>query len=118
VDKDYVVKLKESKFENNLYSRWHRIHSSQSCGEEFKTFTGFRAWAIEAGFENKGEYLRRHDERLPYSPENCYWYNIGESTDAVRAKQWNDTVNRIRKAYGMRPVEELTYEERWGIENG
>jgi hypothetical protein len=48
-----------------------------------------------------------------YCPENVFWHTPGLTEDVMPtpdwADEWNKTVNRIRKHYGMPPLEGTEY---------
>jgi hypothetical protein len=66
----------------------------------------FLAWSKVSGYE-PGKSLLRKDKRKPHGPTNCYWrwsdfgYRGGLLEDQARAKSWNKTVNKFRRALGL-----------------
>lgn len=112
----YVGIMETPSARRRIYLKWWNI--KENCSIEFKDFHYFCDWAIESGYDETAN-LKRFDSRGKYSEENCYWEFPGE-TDNDKAVQksievwnktesiesWNKTVNRIRKYYGMPPVEE------------
>lgn len=72
----------------------------------FQSFVVFRRWSYENGY-GPDMLLRRVDESLPYSRDNCEWVNPDKTvTDQVTANiaQWDRMVDRIRIIYGMEPI--------------
>ncbi len=108
--KPYDPALRKTEHGSNLYQTWMRVLRNPHC-TEWGYFPTFYEWAMQNGYE-AGAWLKREDDNEPFSPQNCYWYlpNVGtthipkESLD-----RWNKTVNRIRKYYGMPPLEGTEY---------
>jgi hypothetical protein len=68
---------------------------------------------MQSGY-SQGVLLRRIDKDEPYCPENCVWRPTrGVSDNAFDEEgwiyDWNRAVNRIRKHYGMPPLEGTSY---------
>lgn len=92
----------------SLYNKWIRVHR-QPHSEEFDTYAGFYEWAMCTDYAD-GDMLKRENTRAPFSPDNCYWlpadaarvsYGIRAEAEAEMVAQWNKTVNRFRKYYGL-----------------
>ena len=92
----------------SLNSRWRNIRN-QRC-EEWEDFQAFVDWALANGFGLELQ-LKRHDNRVPYQPGNAYFLkpDVEDGTIGESIKRWNDTVNKIRKHYGLEPL---------GVDNG
>jgi hypothetical protein len=65
-------------------------------------------WATLSGYAI-GDKLMRHDDDLPYSPQNCYWKK--PSDDEITAEwalewceRWDNTVSKIRRQLGLPPL--------------
>lgn len=104
----YDPAIMKSEAGDQLYHKWLRIHRVFNCSEEFKDFMLFYSWAVDSGFE-PGLMLLRRDEEGPYSPENCYWSKYPPKKNKEHGingsiARFNETVNKIRKAYGMEPL--------------
>ena len=103
----YDREIMESEEGTRLYVHWQGKVSKNTDDPEFATFLGFYKWAMESGFAI-GAQLYRRDPKAPYSSDNCVWI-AGEKR--IRSeylefeKRWNDTVNRIRRYYGMEPFD-------------
>jgi hypothetical protein len=95
--------LKYTQFGKHLYGRWIK-YRDKPHSPEFDDFPRFYEWAIKAGYRDVGETLRRKDETLPYSPDNCYWVKANTICPDEWIEKWNETVNRIRRHYGMPPI--------------
>lgn len=106
MSKPYDPGLRKTEHGSKLYEIWKRIRKSPHC-TEWDYFPTFYEWAMEEEYE-QGAWLRRIDSNTPYGPDNCLWYIT--STDAALWKaKWNETVNVIRKYYGMPPLEDEEY---------
>ena len=103
----YDQAIKNSDIGRQLYDKWLRIHN-QECCEEFRDYMSFYYWAIGSGFESGMTILRR-DDTQPYGPDNCYWTMKAKQPYGAGTREWidswNATINRIRKAHGMEPLE-------------
>lgn len=74
----------------------------------FATFTGFRQWAMEHGYQ-PGCELRRYDSEEDFTPDNCYFrmppdprpFYGEEKEDWLR--RWNRAVNPLRIRAGLPP---------------
>lgn len=106
--RSYDPAIRQTEHGSRLYAAWVRINKFPHC-KEWECFPTFYEWAMENGYE-VGTWLNRDDNDKPYSPDNCIWYkpqSDGISPEwAEWIKRWNKTVNRIRKHYGMPPLEE------------
>ena len=110
----YDQTIKNSDLGKLLYAKWLRIHNTENCCDEFKDFIKFYDWAIGTGYQ-AGLTMLRHNKSKPYSPENCYWVeHIPKQEYGLEYKRsiekFNEAVNRIRKHYGMKPLEEANEE--------
>lgn len=98
-DQDFM-KSPEGK---SLHSRWKNIRYQR--GEEWDEFQAFVDWALANGFTMDAQ-LKRYDNRVPFNPSNSYFHEP-ENDYAITAdciKRWNDTVNKIRVHFGMKPL--------------
>ena len=101
----YDKKSKETPEWKSLYGKWRyllkRPHSA-----EFNEFLNFYQWSIANGFE-LGARLDLLCDSEPYSPDNCQWMPPADKQCINREgvpeliDLWNNTVNRIRRHYGM-----------------
>ena len=106
----YDSSLRESEHGRSIYNMWRKVRRGTHC-DEWEDFPTFYTWAMQSGFEI-GMWLRKIDKNAPYNPSNCVLYTVGECEARVHpawANEWNKTVNRIRKYYGMPPLEETKY---------
>lgn len=108
----YDPAIRKSDHGSRLYNMWKHLRRYPYC-EEWDRFPAFYNWAMQNGFII-GTRLQRIDDSQPYGPDNCEWYVPRKMTDdpAVSQKwadEWNKTVNRIRKHYGMPPLEGTEY---------
>ena len=106
----YDPALRQTEHGSKLYQTWRKAHKAPHC-EEWESFPIFLEWAIQSG-HTPGAWLRRINKNKPYEPNNCIWYmpdheNI--NVPELWAAKWNKTVNRIRKHYGMPPLEGTDY---------
>jgi hypothetical protein len=99
--------MRESEHGAKLYNAWRKIRRSPHC-EEWSCYPPFYNWAMQNGYV-MGAWLRLINETGEYSPDNCKWHIPGSKDDdpilpETWADEWNKTVNRIRKHYGMPPL--------------
>lgn len=74
--------------------------------QAFSSFVLFRKWSYQNGYGPE-TLLRRFDETLPYSRENCEWTVPGKVVNdhvAANIAQWDRMVDRVRIQYGMGPI--------------
>ena len=108
--KPYDPIIRQSEHGARLYEFWKRIRRSPCC-EEWDYYPTFYNWAMQNGY-SIGAGLQRTNKDDPYSPDNCYWKFDNECQKRCPEKWtdlWNKTVNRIRKHYGMPPLEGTNY---------
>lgn len=105
----YDPKQRETPEFQTLYNRYY----SSNCHkyrEAFATFQEFYDWAMATGFVIEAK-LARKDPSKPSTPDNLIWIipkrkQVEQFGLEVQKsiKRWNDTVNRIRANYGMKPL--------------
>lgn len=104
--RSYDPEIRKTERGSRLYATWKKMRLSPHC-EEWDDFLGFYTWAMKSDYV-LGAWLRRHDDTLMYCPENVFWHIPGSTEDVMPtlewADEWNKTVNRIRKHYGMPPL--------------
>ena len=103
----YDREMRESEHGARLYQTWKRLRRHPYV-EEWGYFPTFYIWAIENDYAI-GALLVLKDESAPYGPDNCFWHikdtELDDEPVPVRwPDEWNKTVNRIRKHYGMPPL--------------
>lgn len=102
----YDRAITESEDGQRLYAYWLQTVKKNTDSPEFQTYPGFYKWSMDAGYSADASLFRR-DAKAPYSPENCAWIG-GEKKvthrDFVFEQKWDETVNRIRRYYGMEPI--------------
>ena len=104
----YDKDLKETPEFQFLYNKWRQV-LRHPYNDAFYEFMDFYNWSMSNGFV-LGAKLTLIDTSKPYSPSNCAWMPPkervpdihGEEREAAIAK-WNETVNRFRIHYGMKP---------------
>lgn len=97
--------IMESEEGQSLYERWRSKVRDNTDSPEFATFQGFYEWAMESGF-SIGAQLHRRQADEPYNPDNCVWIAKEKrfrTRDVEFEMKWNNTVNRIRRYYGLEP---------------
>lgn len=93
-----------------LYGMWRRVRKNTDEFGLFASYPKFYTWAMDNYF-CIGRKLRRYDESLPYSPENCVFVPGSPEDRPLTADQrkmaseWNRTVNVFRKACGLKLFE-------------
>lgn len=103
----YDPEMRESEHGARLYQTWKRLRKHPYV-DEWGCYPAFYCWAIESGYVI-GARLVLKSESAPYGPDNCLWH-IKEFEDDFEPipqswpDEWNKTVNRIRKHYGMPPI--------------
>lgn len=110
VGKPYDPALRKTEHGACLYAAWKTVRKKPHY-EEWDDFTTFYEWAMQNGFE-PGAWLKREDKNRQFDPQNCFWYLPRENNDRIPQEdldKWNKTVNRIRKYYGMPPLEGTNY---------
>lgn len=110
MSKPYDPTLRQTEHGSKLYSTWRKITKSPHC-DDWSYFPAFYEWAMQNGYEI-GSWLKREDTDGPFSPQNCFWYfphEKGTNFHKEDIDKWNKTVNRIRKYYGMPPLEGTKY---------
>jgi hypothetical protein len=108
--KPKYTEITKTELGRSVHDKWCQMRKKFPCSPTFQNFINFYEWAIATGYTGE-ELLFRKDKTLPYSEDNCYW-NIPTKTNKGgnayykgQAESWNRTVNAIRKAYGMPPLE-------------
>lgn len=101
-----------------LQSIWRRIKKNVDEFCPFMEYPKFYCWAMDH-YYCLGSRLRRYDETLPYSPDNCWFMPPKEQLTYLspeqksKANQWNKTVNVLRKACGMKLFDVYDEEEKY-----
>ena len=106
----YDPKLRETEHGSKLYQCWRKIRMSEHY-EDWCYFPNFYNWAMQNGYQT-GAWLRKTDANKPFEPDNCTWYYPCEESRNIPQSwvdSWNESVNRIRKHYGMPPLEGTDY---------
>jgi hypothetical protein len=103
----YDPELRTSEHGSKLYTAWRAMRKHPHC-EEWESFLNFYTWSMQNDY-SLGARLHLLYDTKPYCPENCIWYTRHREEDdplppAEWAEVWNETVNRIRKHYGMPPL--------------
>jgi hypothetical protein len=112
--RSYDPQIRKTEHGSRLYAVWKKMRQAPHC-DEWDDFIGFYTWAMQSDYI-LGAWLRRHDDTLMYCPENVFWHTPGtEDEDATSYEEfiyeWNRTVNRIRKHYGMPPLRGTSYDD-------
>lgn len=108
--KTYDPALRQSELGQRLYYYW-KVVRQKPHPPEWDFFPNFYEWALSGGFE-PGAKLCLLNAKQPYSTDNCVWEvkNDEDAYNKARAAKWNATVNRIRKHFGMEPLEGTSYD--------
>lgn len=88
--------------DRSLKRKWYTVKNAPHV-PEWDNFESFASWCRDNDYTSKMA-LHRYDLTRPYGPRNCYLSNasaIEESRADAFIKKWNDTVNVIRKHYGL-----------------
>ena len=112
VGKPYDPEIRLTEIGSRLYQTWRKVRRNPHC-EEWNDFQTFYTWAIYDGY-SLGDWLQLIDENAPYCPDNCVWFTPNRAATPTRSTmeweyEWNVAVNRIRKHYGMPPLEGTNY---------
>lgn len=105
----YNPQIRETEQGSRIYTAWKKVRSKPFC-EEWRAFLPFYNWSIENGYK-PGARIHLIDKEGEYGPDNCVW-SVKEEEETVKEawiRKWNETVNRIRKHYGMEPLEGTDY---------
>jgi hypothetical protein len=107
----YDPEMRVSELGSRLYQTWRRMRKHPHVGE-WDYYPTFYHWSIESGY-SLGTRLCQVDESVPFGPDNCLWHiqEQSESSDKEWVYEWNRAVNRIRKHYGMPPLEGTNYDD-------
>ena len=100
----YDPALRQTEHGTKLYNAWRHMRRYPHC-EEWNHFPTFYEWAMQNGYK-LGAWLSKIDDDKPFEEKNCVWYFL---SDEKRVADWNRAVNRIRKHYGMPPLEGTKY---------
>jgi len=106
----YDPMIRKTPVGKHLYYHWKMMRKKPHT-QEWDLFPNFYEWAVNRGC-NPDARLLLIDTTLPYSPDNCEWKTKEEEEEAANAElvaAWNAAVNRIRKHYGMPPLEGTSY---------
>ena len=105
----YDPAIRKTEYGKHLYNTWRRIRKCPHC-KEWDYFPTFYDWSLRNGYE-LGAWFRRFEVEEPYNEENSYWYTAGDEYlyDEQWIADWNRAANRIRKHYGMPPLEGTVY---------
>jgi hypothetical protein len=87
-----------------LYNAWLRMRRYPHS-KEWDHFPTFYEWSMQNGYE-EGAWLKRDDKNVQFDDQNCFWY-VQITQECLDG--WNKAVNRIRKHYGMSPLEGTDY---------
>lgn len=112
VGKAYDPGLRLTEHGSRIYYAWRKLRRYPHC-EEWGDFPTFYEWSMRTGY-SIGDWLVLIDDEKPYGPDNCKWYTTTHeehhAPDMLAWKEdWNRAANRIRKHYGMPPLEGTNY---------
>lgn len=111
----YDPSLRKTPIGKRVYSYWKKVRQNPHS-QEFDFFPDFLKWSMENGYKHGYKLVLVNIEK-PYSPDNCIWKvpscQLEErgTIDEARAREWNAAINRIRKQFGMEPLEGTEYAE-------
>lgn len=103
----YDPALRKTPIGRSLYYYWKMVRKNPHTNE-WDLFPNFYDWSLNNGY-TPGFRLYQVDAEQPYSPENCVWKDREETIDMARAAEWNAVVNRLRKQWGLEPLEGTEY---------
>lgn len=92
-----------------MFERWRRLRKKPH-DPMFDDFKSFCDWSMRNGYTSVASLLKI-DKSQPFTPENCIWREpdvdcaIRGEEAKERCRKRNETVNRIRIAFGMEPFE-------------
>lgn len=110
----YDPEMRQTDHGRRIYGYWKRIRKHE-VAPEFVEYPSFFKWAMANGYRI-GAKLLRYDEDKPFGPDNCYWLSHEECVGMKQSKaptinrnlawerHWDETVNRIRRHYGMKEI--------------
>lgn len=107
----YDPAIRKTEHGSRLYQVWRKVRNSPHC-EEWEYFPTFYEWATKD--YTLGAWLILLDPDKPYEPGNCIWHMPGCDDKNVPVSwpdEWNRAVNRVRKHYGMPPLEGTNYDD-------
>jgi hypothetical protein len=104
----YPPEIRKSQSWKRLYSYWKKVRS-EAHAPAFDNFMNFYNWAMNNGYADNRK-LRKVDPSRPWVPDNGTWLPIEPGTGKIYGRntreavvRWNETVNRLRIHYGMKP---------------
>ena len=106
----YDPKIRQTEHGSKLYQSWRTVRKNPHL-KDWDYFPAFYEWAMQSGYQ-VGAWLYRNDPSKPYEPGNCAWripVSNRKKIPSTWADDWNKAVNRIRKHYGMPPLEGTEY---------
>jgi hypothetical protein len=112
MSKPYDPAIRKTENGAKLYQVWKRVRKDDHY-EAWDYFPTFYEWALQSGYTT-GAWLRKIDKGAPFVPDNCTWYTTCDEKEYIPigwADSWNKTANRIRKHYGMSPLEGTDYDD-------
>jgi hypothetical protein len=103
----YDPELRLSQEGTRLYDYWRRIRRNASVDPTWESYPAFHDWSMDNGYLLE-MLLMRHDEELPYGPDNCYWQAAGGCDMPPWAhewcEKWDKTVSKLRRQLGLPPL--------------
>lgn len=106
----YDPEIRKTPHGSRIYTAWKRVRRHPYY-DKWKSFPVFYEWSMENGYVEDAQLVVIGDE-CRYFPDSCCWTAPVETEprELDWIKKWNKTVNRIRKYYGMPPLEDTNYE--------
>lgn len=104
-----LTEEEEDKLRQMYTNAQNRSKKFQRVGQ-WETFDGFKAWMLPNDWD-EGKRVMRRDRNKPRTPENCYVAVPGERISSQEWEEdfclrWNKSVNVLRTAAGLKPLEE------------
>ena len=105
----YDPAIRKTEHGSRIYTAWKKLRRYPYY-EPWTSFPVFYEWSLKNGYAPDTQFLLTGDT-CEYYPGTCLWTHPQiEPPVNEWVIKWNETVNRIRKYYGMPPVEEIEHE--------